>query len=383
MRFAIIGDHPEAAFLAESVHRSAQHQLVDCCVDGDLAVAMTNRGIPFTLAPSHDDAILNSNVDVVVVAIRDVDSSVAMVRRASQEDVHVVAVPPDDVSTAYSFELNVLLDEGKVGIVVLTGRWYAVPGRESLAPADVERLQQIRMTLPMADEAKLQWRRQLHAIDAVCGSGLVFSRVTGMDLTGADEKVLSRTVTLAASDVSETKVPPATITFNDEQSTDYQIRLADPNGTETLLPVSLPDPATATDFGRSQTMLDQLVIQLADKSGCQVAMEQFSNTLEICQGLEKSFRRRRTVDVYFEGVSERAVFKTQMTAIGCGVLTYVIFGMLTFLVVAQVFNPPPLLLQIGRAVWIAPVVIFLLAQLLLPLTRDRATRRSEGVEENH
>ncbi|MCP4512313.1 MAG: hypothetical protein GY826_38590, partial [Fuerstiella sp.] len=94
-------------------------------------------------------------------------------------------------------------------------------------------------------------------------------------------------------------------------------------------------------------------------------------TLEMTAGLKKSLRRRRTVDVYFDGISERSAFKTQMTAMGCGVLTYVIFGMVAFLIMAKLTDLPPLILQLARIVWVAPVVLFLLAQFLLPLARER------------
>ena len=120
-------------------------------------------------------------------------------------------------------------------------------------------------------------------------------------------------------------------------------------------------------------MLDRIVSRLQDADACQRGMVAFSNTLELKAGLDKSFRRRRTVDVYFDGVSERGAFKTQMTAIGCGVLTYVILGLVGFLIVAKVANLPPWALKTARVVWIAPVVLYLLAQLLLPLSRERGT----------
>jgi hypothetical protein len=101
-------------------------------------------------------------------------------------------------------------------------------------------------------------------------------------------------------------------------------------------------------------------------------MELLSNSLELLEGLDKSFRRRRTVDVYLDSVSERAVFKTQMTAIGCGVLGYLMFGMVAYLMIAQLLKPSPAVLNVARILWIAPLVLFLIAQLLLPLARDRA-----------
>jgi hypothetical protein len=100
-------------------------------------------------------------------------------------------------------------------------------------------------------------------------------------------------------------------------------------------------------------------------------MDAFSASLELTDAISKSLRRRRTVDVYFDTGSERGVFKSQMTAIGCGVLTWMIVGMIGFLIVAQLTALSPKVLMIGRALWIAPLVLFLAAQLLLPLTRSR------------
>ena len=92
------------------------------------------------------------------------------------------------------------------------------------------------------------------------------------------------------------------------------------------------------------------------------------------EGLAKSLRRRRTIDVHFDGVSERSAFKTQMTAIGCGVLTYLLFGLVAFLVIATVATLPPWALQLGRILWIYPLVLFLFAQFLLPLARERSSK---------
>ena len=110
-------------------------------------------------------------------------------------------------------------------------------------------------------------------------------------------------------------------------------------------------------------------------------MEEFSNTLELMEGLDKSFRRRRTVDIHFDGVSERSAFKTQMTAIGCGVLTWLMFGLVGFLVVAKLANLPPWVLQLGRILWITPLVLFLFAQLLLPLARERKSKTDSVVKD--
>jgi hypothetical protein len=103
-------------------------------------------------------------------------------------------------------------------------------------------------------------------------------------------------------------------------------------------------------------------------------MDAFSVTLELAEAVSKSLRRRRTVDVHFDSGSEKGVFKSQMTAIGCGILTFMMFGMVAYLILAQLVELPNIVLHVLRILWIAPLVLFLIAQTLLPLARERSTR---------
>ena len=386
MRFAIIGQSAEAVVLAESICAAHGQTIGACCVEGSLAAAMTERGIVFSQVASPEEAIIGAGVEVVVVAEADVDLSMSLVRQASQADCHVIVIPPDEVSTAYSFELHLLLDESRFGIIPLTGRWYVQ--LDTISGGELgENIQQLSMELPLTDDAVELQRWQLRAVDALCGCGFEYTRITALDVPGADGALLSRSVTLAASDASDVQVPPGILTLRkgpplhvftpsgSERETAVasgaQLVVTRTNGEELRIATALPDPAGSACHSDDGTFAVRLVEHLVDRDQCQRHMEQFSNTLEMAAGLQKSLRRRRTVDVYFDGISERSAFKTQMTAIGCGVLTYVIFGMVGFLIMAKLTDLPPLMLQIARIVWIAPVVLFLLAQLLLPLARER------------
>lgn len=92
--------------------------------------------------------------------------------------------------------------------------------------------------------------------------------------------------------------------------------------------------------------------------------------LELLDAVEHSLERKRTIELHCEAVSERAIFKTRMAAWGCGVLILTLFLMVAFLMVASVVPLHGTLLAIGRAAVFTPVFVFLLAQLLLPLTRS-------------
>ena len=110
--------------------------------------------------------------------------------------------------------------------------------------------------------------------------------------------------------------------------------------------------------------------------------------------------RRRTIDLHFEPMSERAAFKTQMIAMGCGVLTTTLMLMLAYLAVASLVpseeterlqwlqsgtaalnSVPPAsnwrhartALAYARLLVFTPLAIFLALQLLYPLSRPTTT----------
>lgn len=87
----------------------------------------------------------------------------------------------------------------------------------------------------------------------------------------------------------------------------------------------------------------------------------------------RSLRRRRTIELHFEELSERSQFKSQMTAIGCGVLVFTLVAMVVYLIVAQMFVINGTVKQVLRFAIFAPLGLFLLAQLLLAVTRSGKT----------
>ncbi len=98
--------------------------------------------------------------------------------------------------------------------------------------------------------------------------------------------------------------------------------------------------------------------------------------LELTDGVERSCRRRRTIDLYHEQVSEQATFKSLMAAGGCAML----FWVLAMLMVAGLVDA--MQLSIRESVWwrFFPVAIFLplgfflglqLLQLVFPASKPR------------
>ena len=69
---------------------------------------------------------------------------------------------------------------------------------------------------------------------------------------------------------------------------------------------------------------------------------------EIVDAAQQWQARRRTIDLHFETTSERSQFKTQMTAVGCGVLFLTLLLMLAVMLIGSAVNVPPAIMQIAQ-----------------------------------
>ncbi len=91
---------------------------------------------------------------------------------------------------------------------------------------------------------------------------------------------------------------------------------------------------------------------------------------EWIDAVDRSLERRRAIELHSEPLSERTIFKTQMAAAGCAVLLGTLALSLVYLGIASIIPLPQWLLLTLRTLIFAPLFVFLLAQLLLPLTRS-------------
>jgi hypothetical protein len=368
MRFAIAGNNVTAINVLKELVHSSEHTLVRCAVSGDLAAAVSQESVPVTLVSTAEEALLSGDIDAVIVAIDDVDESLRIVRVATQSDRHVVVVPPESCSPAYSFELHLILDESQCSIVPLLSR-MAIP---ELSPSTVDLgldqqiTQQLTIELSLRNAIPSEVDASvMRGLDYLSASGFTFTQVTALESHAPDGSLLSRLITLSAATTADKPVPPGTLT----------IKPTTQDGCQAMLQVSRNDHTLQKiPVAESSPVLRYIEAACQSRELCGKWMEAFSVTLELGEAVAKSLRRRRTVDVHFDSGSEKGVFKSQMTAMGCGVLTFMMLGMVAYLIVAQLVPLPDVVLHILRILWVAPLVLFLIAQALLPLARDRGPR---------
>jgi hypothetical protein len=122
------------------------------------------------------------------------------------------------------------------------------------------------------------------------------------------------------------------------------------------------------DHKSARQLIDAFADAVARKSDSG-AWREVLHAAEIVEAAGRSLERRRTIELHHEPLSERAIFKSQMAALGCGVLMLTFLLSLIFLGVASVVPLDGKVLQAGRVLIFMPLFLYLCLQLLFPLTR--------------
>ena len=366
MKLAFIGSNPAAWPLLREAYQSPGVQLGASVLAGSLLDQCAGQ-IPLQLTATSEDAILQRELQLVVIAIDDTDEILRLTRAAVQADRHVaVCLPTLTASPALAFELQLIADEARTAVIPIVPRWSLreLPHNAlhlGLAPAEVRQLLlELSFTDASPEQLALLTRTGL---DVLAASGFRYSQVTCLDTSAPGGLLLSRLITLGTQPDAETPLPPATLQLKQGPTTTTTLRAVLSSG-ETLEFPLIPDPPPA--------LLPRLQQFIADRALASQLLEAAATTLELCEASAKSLRRRRTVDVHFDAGTERSVFKSQMTAMGCGVLSWLLVTLVALLIAGQLLDLPDWFWKAARILWLAPVVIFLVAQLLLPLARDRS-----------
>jgi hypothetical protein len=139
-----------------------------------------------------------------------------------------------------------------------------------------------------------------------------------------------------------------------------------PSAAETLVALPTWDPHEATYSVLAASRARQTVPSLPSPS-----LHDATRAMELSEATVRSLRRGRTVDLYYEPISEQATFKSVMTSTGC-----VIFLVALLLLPLSLAGPP---LGLDWTIFIAylippALVIFVVLQTLRLAVRDPSAR---------
>jgi predicted dehydrogenase len=431
MRFALYADGLYDDDVGLSVARAAAvlpgHELTRV-----VGRPQSARGLP-PFAPamrdcrSWEDLLTDADVDAVIVTGAP-DEGQKAVRQLLQAGKAVLVSPELVQPAAFFYEMALIEaeDPGRLfPLLGLRGHPLIVKLRELISRDGLGRLRHAQLDRkiavsgpesdPLLSDADLA-RALLYDADVLrclCGD---YDQVTASRSGNADRGYSLVTIALAGSSVPQAVWTGSTIGSKSE----WRLTLAgdegtailegDPDRAELQLTLSLrgqtvtteqnstdPGPWLLKTFAESILQRGRFIspddsnretadppvlvnrnvppapsIRRTETRGTSSLWGELARAIELVDAVERSVRRRRTIDVYFDTPSERGIFKTQMTAVGCSLLVLTLGAVVVYLGLAAAIVLPPLLKNVLVGLIFTPLGIFLILQFLVFVARPAA-----------
>ena len=380
MNFLILGDGPEERAWAAAIAADASHRIAAVFpgwADADIEWPGPARDL--------DDALATAGLDAAVVG-GPPETRAEALRRAAAEGLAIICLhPPGDDSEAY---YQVALSRAETGAVIvpdLPARLH--PGvsalRQALSGPEAAAFRVVRFESP-ADPTGTDLARHACARAADLVRSLV-GEIEAVNATG-DPPGVRPTESLVVQ-LRAALSRRAEVRLWDGPAEPSRLILSGPVAVLTLeLPPRLDGPSrlvrrdadgreTVTEFepwDRRAAILSTLSDALAGRSASP-DLADGTRATEIAEGVVRSLRRGRTVELHYEEMSEAGTFKSIMTSLGCLVL-------LSILVIIPIALSGPVLgmpwlIYIAYAV--PPVLVgFIFVQLLRFAIRDPSEERA-------
>lgn len=378
MNFLILGNSVNELAWARAVDRSEKHRL--------LAIFPGFAEFPdITTAGDLDEALALAGIEAAVVG-GDPDLRAEVLRRVAASGLPAICLhPPGPDSEAYYQVAMSRLETGAVIVPDLSDRLH--PGvsaiRDAIVRGTLGSFRELRyestVDLSESDLVRHAFARSIDIIRSLIGE------IAAVSATGdppGDRPVSSLVVQVRGSaerraEVRFTAGPrgPSRLIFTGENGTLTLESFGTPIMPSRLTRRSLDGSENAVELEEWDPFHTLLTVLDAAVSGQRVHPDLADGTraMEVSEGVARSLRRGRTVELHYEQISEAGTFKSVMTSIGCMILLAIL------IVVPLALAGPPLGLgwTIYFAYLIPPVLVgYVLLQLL------RFALRGPGNEKN-
>ncbi|MCC7418966.1 MAG: hypothetical protein IT428_01675 [Planctomycetaceae bacterium] len=374
MNLALLGDDPTIWPLLMAVSRSNVHRLTVAALPGRLATDLSARLPQVRQTDRWDQLLVDGSIEAVIVAGRS-DAALEAARRLASEGKPLLLWPHGG-ETAFAYELSLVRDDAKAPLVPLFPLRFdpAISAlKDRIVAGELGRILHFQWERRIAAEPSLSvpllrpedMEEQLAGdADILRALGGNYDRVTALRTGVVDDRASSATVTLSGDNLPEATwqlsavAAPSATTGSPAASAQWTLTVVGTTGR-----ASLTSDDSRIDF-------DKLFRMEAPEA--KAVGGGWGDLLRVCETVDaarRSLKRRRTIDLHFETASERSQFKTQMTAIGCGVLFLTLLLVGAVMLVGSAFDVPPAVMRIARVVAFAPLFVFLALQLLIVVAR--------------
>jgi hypothetical protein len=356
MNFALIGGHPDVLPLLGAISENEIHHLqFATCLNGfESEVLQAHPSVK--VVTGWDQLLTESGIDTFILAGNSKESQTAARTIASECKTPFIVFPVlgEDWTAIYDF--TYIQDESAFLLMpVLNFRFHPLSKqlKQSLAENVIGKISRVEFQQELSKDKYPQSLSQddwdpflLHGIDFLKFIGGNYHRITSIPggVTASQYSMLNLTLT-------GDSLPDSHATFCTEgESNNWQLKI---KGTEGEIHFS----GNNIDFSSWKLNINDKEINLKQDqiSFGKSLLEQFEKSVEknkpepawpdltycyeLLLGSHRSIKRSRTIEVHHDTTSERSQFKTQMTAIGCGLLLFTLGLMIGLMILGNILDP--------------------------------------------
>lgn len=400
MDFALWGTGHETIPLIRALTATPEHRLVAFVADDSLTVEVLRLAPGARRLAAASEALNLSGLDAVIIDASDAET-LEVAKQLATNSVAILLVPRAAHGIEFIYQLGLIRDEQPDQF-----RLYPIrPGREHPL---VRRLQEDLKQDRLGQIHQLEWQREEHVDGPETEPALLtkpqvdqalladadllkfiageFDQVTALQTGDTQRGIIQASVSLAGPEASPTQWScrgthgPSTWRLAVTGAAGNIVLSGGPDlgrmrWRATILG-NVEEQEVEFDYGPAT--LNEFLAGLTTADSGKWA-DDLNRIFDLLEGTHRSLRRRRTVELYFDTPSERSNFKTQMTAVGCGVLMLTLLTIMMGLgagIVATELKLPAFVMQIVRVLVFAPLFIFLFLQAGIFLSKPSAGTKS-------
>jgi hypothetical protein len=362
MNFALLGDDPAVLPLVRAIARHHDHRLECAAETGDLERELLRNAPSVQVLPAWDRILTAGDVDAVLVCGTDV-AILDAAKQMAAAGKPLVILPDSAQGSTWLYELGLIRDEGRTSIVPLFADRLRPACRglqEAIDSGALGRLLYLQIdrdiVLPPADGGPALLTKDqvedalLHDVDLLRVLGGDYGRVSAVHSGVVGDRIAAAAATLMGDGL-----PEATWTAHGTSGeAKWKLVIAGEKGEITIAAesprpgeppqwslrterVALPALAGGIPFDEGERMLASLASGARETSGA-ADWADLVRGFEVVDAARASARRRRPIDLRLETTSERNIFKSHMTAVGCLLLTFTLVGVVFLLLVMPLFD---------------------------------------------
>lgn len=353
MKFALLGDDPVVLPLVRVLAEHSVHRLTAAALLEDRQAEVLGL-VPSVRMVSGWEELIPADLDAVIVCgSADVIGEGAKQLAASGRPL--VVFPQGTWDTELIYELSLVRDDNAVKLIPIQPRLLLPAFQEyqkelTSSPMDEGKsIQHLRWEWEVKTEPGRELPRDvirsylLPDVSLLRMLGGEYHQVTAVESATRTGGIVLATVTLTGQNLPDAvwSLKPGT------GPSRWKLMVTHSTGTTTFEGSENPWDIVATHHAQDQsepaaTDAGQLLLKFIER---RLTMPEerpdwtdFTRDFEVLDAVRRSLARRRTIDLHFETTSERSLFKTQMTAMGCGVLMLTLLAVVALLFLGSVLD---------------------------------------------